>query len=213
MPTLQGRIAQADGSISPGRIEFGATSRPSCHWTPRRRISSFPDWSILQVNGSHGIDVMNASPDEILEVAGKLAHEGTTAWLPTAVTAPLDQIEKTHRAIADAMSRQSRGTSSGAKILGMHLEGPFISPKRLGAHPPLNLEPRGDAIHRVAALEKLRLITLAPELLGAREAIRLLASLGVVVSIGHTNATLEDAEAGIAAGARCSPICSTRCAR
>jgi len=84
----------------------------------------------------------------------------------------------------------------------MHLEGPFISPLRLGAHPPLNLEPRGDAFERVLAMSALRLITVAPELPGGLDAIRRLTAQGVVVSIGHTNATLDEANAGIAAGAR-----------
>ena len=84
----------------------------------------------------------------------------------------------------------------------MHLEGPFISPLRLGAHPTLNLEPRGDAFERVLAMSALRLITLAPELPGALDAIRRLAARNVVVSIGHTNATLDEANAGIDAGAR-----------
>ena len=84
----------------------------------------------------------------------------------------------------------------------MHLEGPFISPLRLGAHPTLNLEPRGDAFERVLAMRALRLITLAPELPGALDAIRRLTARDVVVSIGHTNATLDEANAGIAAGAR-----------
>ena len=84
----------------------------------------------------------------------------------------------------------------------MHLEGPFISPLRLGAHPTLNLAPRGEAFERVLAMSALRLITLAPELPGALDAIRRLTSRGVVVSIGHTNATLDEANAGIDAGAR-----------
>jgi N-acetylglucosamine-6-phosphate deacetylase len=84
----------------------------------------------------------------------------------------------------------------------MHLEGPFISPHRLGAHPALNLEPHGDAFDRVLAMRALRLITLAPELPGALDAIRELTARDVVVSIGHTNATLEEANAGIDAGAR-----------
>ena len=84
----------------------------------------------------------------------------------------------------------------------MHLEGPFISPLRLGAHPTLNLEPRGDAFERVLAMNALRLITLAPELPGGLDAIRRLTARNVVVSIGHTNATLDEANAGIDAGAR-----------
>jgi N-acetylglucosamine-6-phosphate deacetylase len=145
---------------------------------------------------------MGASADGIIEISQKLAREGTTAWLPTAVTAPIDHIEKVHRAIGEAIEHQKRDDSAGARILGMHLEGPFISPLRLGAHPKLNLEPRGEAFERVMALEHLKLVTLAPELPGADGAIRRLTSRGVVVSIGHTNATFEEASAGIAAGAR-----------
>ena len=84
----------------------------------------------------------------------------------------------------------------------MHLEGPFISPLRLGAHPHLNLEPRGEPFDAVLAMDSLRLITLAPELVGAIDATKRLTARGVIVSIGHTNATLDDANAGIAAGAR-----------
>ncbi|HLI80816.1 MAG TPA: N-acetylglucosamine-6-phosphate deacetylase, partial [Candidatus Binataceae bacterium] len=156
----------------------------------------------LQVNGSHGIDVMAASADGILEISRNLAREGTTAWLPTAVTAPIDRLEKVHRAIGEAIARQQHDDRAGARILGMHLEGPFISPLRLGAHPKLNLEPRGEPFERVMALEHLKLVTLAPELPGALEAIHRLTSRGVLVSIGHTNATFEQASAGIAAGAR-----------
>jgi N-acetylglucosamine-6-phosphate deacetylase len=123
--------------------------------------------------------------------------------MPTAVTAPIEKIAEVHESIANAYedSRQA-GSANSAAILGMHLEGPFISPLRLGAHPTLNLEPHGDAFERVLALRALRLITLAPELAGGIEAIRRLASRDVVVSIGHTNATLDEANAGIAAGAR-----------
>jgi N-acetylglucosamine-6-phosphate deacetylase len=84
----------------------------------------------------------------------------------------------------------------------MHLEGPFISPRRLGAHPALNLEPRGEAFERLRALPALKLVTLAPELPGALDAIKQLTGRGVAVSLGHTDATLEEARAGVAAGAR-----------
>jgi N-acetylglucosamine-6-phosphate deacetylase len=201
MRTLSGRIVLPDGSVVAGRIHFDATISSI---EPSGASSDFilPGFIDLQVNGSHGIDVMNASADGIIEISRKLAHEGTTAWLPTAVTSPIDHIEKVHRAIGDALERQQHDDRAGARTLGMHLEGPFISPMRLGAHPKLNLEPRGEAFERVMALEHLKLVTLAPELPEALEAIRLLTARGVVVSIGHTNATFEEASAGIAAGAR-----------
>jgi N-acetylglucosamine-6-phosphate deacetylase len=201
MQTLSGRIVLPDGSLVAGLIRFDATISSIEH-SDASSDYILPGFVDLQVNGSHGIDVMGASADGIIEISHKLAREGTTSWLPTAVTSPIDHIEKVHRAIGEAIARQQRDNSAGARILGMHLEGPFISPMRLGAHPKLNLEPRGEAFERVMALEHLKLLTLAPELPGASEAIRRLTSRGVVVSIGHTNATFEEASVGIAAGAR-----------
>ena len=84
----------------------------------------------------------------------------------------------------------------------MHLEGPFISTARLGAHPAHNLVPRGEALERVAALPALRMITLAPELDGALEAVAQLSVRGIAMSLGHTDATLEQAQAAVGAGAR-----------
>jgi N-acetylglucosamine-6-phosphate deacetylase len=201
MRTLSGRIALPDGSLVVGKIRFDTTISSI---DPSDAPSDYilPGFVDLQVNGSHGIDVMTATADGILEISQKLAREGTTAWLPTAVTSPVDHIEKVHRAIGEAIQRQRQDDSAGARILGMHLEGPFISAIRLGAHPKLNLEPRGEAFERVMALDHLKLITLAPELPGAIDAIRRLVARGVVVSMGHTNATFEEATTGIAAGAQ-----------
>jgi len=200
---LSGVIARPDGSLLRGRVTFTdriTAIEPASNGGNDYILPGFVD---LQVNGSHGIDVMNASPDEIATLSRHLAREGATAWMPTAVTAPIEKIAEVHESIANAYedSRQA-GSANSAAILGMHLEGPFISPLRLGAHPTLNLEPHRDAFERVLALRALRLITLAPELAGGIEAIRRLASRDVVVSIGHTNATLDEANAGIAAGAR-----------
>jgi N-acetylglucosamine-6-phosphate deacetylase len=87
-------------------------------------------------------------------------------------------------------------------ILGMHLEGPFVSPHRLGIHPSLSLLPTGEGLEQVMRLNTLRLITIAPELDGALEAIPTLVAKRIAVSIGHTNASYEQAMAGVAAGAR-----------
>ena len=182
----------------------------------KRRTHAIDDYIIpgfidLQVNGGCGIDVMSASVDDLLELSHCLAHEGTTGWLPTVITAPLETIERADAIIAPAIAAQAeteraaqRGSRSlaGATILGMHLEGPFISPARRGVHPPLNLLPQGDALDRISRLQTLKLITLAPELDGALDAIRTLTAQGIVVSIGHTDATYEQTLAAIDAGAR-----------
>ncbi len=170
-----------------------------------------PGFIDLQVNGACGIDVMSATAEDLVELAHCLAHEGTTGWLPTVITSPLETIERVDAVIAEAMAAQAasdravhRGGSNppGATILGMHLEGPFISPARRGIHPPMNLLPQGDALDRVGRLKTLKLITLAPELDGALHAIRALTARGVVVSIGHTDATYDQTLAAIDAGAR-----------
>ncbi len=201
---LSGCIAMPDGALVRGRITF--TDRisaidPASGGGDQDYI--LPGFVDLQVNGSHGIDVMNASADALATLSRHLAREGATAWMPTAVTAPIDKIAQVHESIAGAIDNSRRGNSADtAAILGMHLEGPFISPLRLGAHPALNLEPRGDAFDRVLAMRAMRLITMAPEIPGALDAIRRLTARAVVVSIGHTNATFEEAGAAVAAGAR-----------
>lgn len=201
---LSGCIAMPDGSLVRGRVTFTdritALESASGGGDEDYILPGFVD---LQLNGSHGIDVMNAPADALATLSRHLAREGATAWMPTAVTAPIEKIAQVHESISGAIENSRLDKSAdAAAILGMHLEGPFISPLRLGAHPALNLEPRGDAFERVLAMRALRLLTLAPEMPGALDAIRRLTARAVVVSIGHTNATLEEANAAIAAGAR-----------
>lgn len=168
-----------------------------------------PGFIDLQINGAYGIDVMSATVGDLLLLAERLAREGVAAWLPTVITAPLEIIERIDGVVAAAIAVQTEAARSaeagrrpGATILGTHLEGPFISPRRLGAHPPLALAPRGPALRRILGLRTPRLITIAPELDGALGAIRRITSHGIAVSIGHTDATFAQAAAGVAAGAR-----------
>jgi N-acetylglucosamine-6-phosphate deacetylase len=211
MKRLRGLIARADGSTRKGVVGFGETIE-SVEAGGGAEATDYivPGFIDLQVNGRGGIDVMNARADALCELSSELAREGTTAWLPTAITSPLERIEAVaaniSEAIADATAKAIAGSVETRRvadaILGMHLEGPFISAARLGAHPAHNLEPRGAALERVAALPALRMITLAPELNGALEAVANLSAHGVAVSLGHTDAALEQAQAGVAAGAR-----------
>jgi N-acetylglucosamine-6-phosphate deacetylase len=200
MKRLRGLIARADGSTPPGIVNFGETIE-SVEPGGGADATDYivPGFIDLQVNGRYATDVMNASAGALCELSADLAREGTTAWLATAITSPLARIEAVAAKIAEAtaMAPGARGS-----LLGMHLEGPFISAARLGAHPALNLEPRGEALERVAALPALRMITLAPELDGALEAVTRLGARGIAVSLGHTDASLEQAQAAVAAGAR-----------
>jgi N-acetylglucosamine-6-phosphate deacetylase len=204
MKRLHGLIARPDGSTAAGVVRFGETieSVEACSGADATDyiVSGFID---LQVNGRSTADVMNASVGALCELSAQLAREGTTAWLATAITSPLARLESVAAIIAEAAA-ETTGPSVdvGSAILGMHLEGPFISAARLGAHPAHNLAPKGVALERVAALPALRMITLAPELDGALEAIAALTARGVAVSLGHTEASLEQARAAVAAGAR-----------
>lgn len=201
---LSGWIAQPDRSLIRGSVTFTDRITAVEHASDGADGDYIlPGLVDLQVNGSHGIDVMDASADALATLSRHLAREGTTAWMPTAVTAPIEKIAQVDKSIARAIGNSRRlAPADAAAVLGMHLEGPFISPLRLGAHPALNLEPRGAAFERVLAMNALRVITLAPELPGAIDAIRRLTARAVVVSIGHTNATFEQANAAVAAGAR-----------
>lgn len=200
MKRLRGLIARADGSTLPGVVGFGETiDSVEAGGGADATDHIVPGFIDLQLNGRGATDVMNASAGALCELSAALAREGTTAWLPTAITSPLKRLEAVGAKIAEAIAEVADTTGA---ILGMHLEGPFISAARLGAHPAHNLEPRGGALERVAALPALRMITLAPELGGALEAVAALSARGVAVSLGHTDATLEQAQAAVAAGAR-----------
>jgi len=199
---LCGLLAAPDGSEFRGRVSYSDRIQSVDTTAYNGDDYVVPGFIDLQVNGSHGVDVMTAAAREISELARHLAREGTTAFLPTAITSPIDRIARVHAVISAAMAYGADNAAPSAAILGMHLEGPFISPARLGAHPRFNLEPRGENLEQILTLEKLRLITLAPELDGAVAAIKRMSARGVAVAIGHSDATLEQAQAGVAAGAR-----------
>jgi N-acetylglucosamine-6-phosphate deacetylase len=201
MPEIAGLIALPDGSLTAGRVAFANRIERVEPLAAAGRDYVLPGLIDLQVNGTHGMDVMTASPDDLTDMSRYLAREGVTAYLPTAITASLDRIAKVERAVAHCRADNDDSFDIAA-ILGLHLEGPFISPQRLGIHRALMLEPAGEDLDRVLALGQLRLLTLAPELPGALTAIQRAIRRSVAVSIGHTNATLPQAMAAIAAGAR-----------
>jgi N-acetylglucosamine-6-phosphate deacetylase len=201
MRQIGGLIARADGSLIAGRIAFSNLIEAVQPLAPSGGDYLLPGLIDLQVNGSHGMDVLTASVDDLTDMSRYLAREGVTAYLPTAITSSLQTYPRIDRAIADHR-RRNQDACDIATILGLHLEGPFISAHRLGVHPPLMLEPVGENLERVLALEQVRLLTLAPELAGAIEAIRRATGRGIVVSIGHTDASFAQAGAAIDAGAR-----------
>jgi N-acetylglucosamine-6-phosphate deacetylase len=169
-----------------------------------------PGFIDLHIHGGAGHDVMEAGAGALPPVERLLVSHGVSSYFPTTVTAPLDATLSSLTRLADAIeaaerSPQPQNGELRARPLGIHLEGPFISHKRRGVHPPENLlAPSPAAFDRFwqAARGHIRVLTIAPELPGALEVIKLASSRGVCVSLGHSNADLDAARAGFAAGAR-----------
>ena len=159
-----------------------------------------PAFFDVHIHGSAGRDVMEGTPDAFTTVGKFLARHGVGAYLPTTVTAAIDV---TLRSL-EGMSARIGGDTSGARPLGIHIEGPFLSPHKKGAHPANLLQtPSVELFDRMwqASEGKIRLMTIAPELPNAEEVTAHATSLGVRVSLGHSNADTAATPAGIRAGA------------
>jgi N-acetylglucosamine-6-phosphate deacetylase len=178
-----------------------------------------PGFVDIHMHGGAGVDVMLASLAELPRLNKFLTTHGVTGYFPTTVAAPLDQTCAALQRLADTIEvAQSGLASSGDDIqalpLGIHLEGPFLSHKRRGVHPPENLlEPTLQVFERLwqAARGHVRIMTIAPELPGAIEVIAEAARRNVCVSIGHSDATMEPVKAAIKASARHATHTSARC--
>ena len=185
----EGRIAAVLADPSPG--ELPADVRDAAWVSP-----GLIDW---QVNGAYGVDV--AADERALAVlSARLPEQGVTGYLPTVVSAGLDAYE----AAAVRLAAHLASGAGGARVLGLHLEGPFLAPERGGAHAKgaiLAADADAALFDRLLALPGLRLMTLAPERPGARERIARLRAAGVAVSLGHTAADHAALRAGIDAGA------------
>jgi N-acetylglucosamine-6-phosphate deacetylase len=207
-----------DGSI----VE--ATSRANRETPTGSRLVDFPGGILapgfidIHIHGGAGHDVMEAGGDALPAMERLLARHGVSSYFPTTVTAPLeatlsalarlaDAIESGNddAASSDAGARGPHSTGPRARPLGIHLEGPFISHARRGVHPPENLlAPSLPAFDRFwqAARGHVRVLTIAPELPGAIEVIVEGVKRGICVSLGHSDADLNAARAGVKAGAR-----------
>ncbi len=149
----------------------------------------------LQVNGGTGAEIGDRA-EAIDTVSRWLPETGVTAWLPTVVTAPAEF----YPGVFAAWDQIVLG--AGAVPLGYHLEGPFLSPAKKGAHQLRWIEAASDGIIGLwVAQDCIRIVTLAAERKGNLDRIRRLADAGITVSLGHTNATYEEFIAGIDAGA------------
>jgi N-acetylglucosamine-6-phosphate deacetylase len=152
----------------------------------------------LQVNGAAGHD-LTAQPEALWAVGEALAGYGVTAWLPTLVSPSWPILDRARA----AFSVGAPAGYTGATVLGWHIEGPFLSPLRHGAHDPAALRaPDSGAVAGWSPATGVRLVTLAPELPGALPVVEALVVAGVVVSAGHSNASFDEARAGFDAGIR-----------
>jgi N-acetylglucosamine-6-phosphate deacetylase len=150
----------------------------------------------IQINGAHGWD-FTSDPESIWLVGAKLPEQGVSAFLPTIITSPPAAIDAA-RAALTARPANYRG----AEPLGLHLEGPMLSPQRPGIHDPgLMRLPSLDLVKGWTPNGGVAIVTMAPELEGSQAVIKALTDAGVVVSAGHSAATLGQAEAGFEWGA------------
>ncbi len=198
-----GRVLAADGDLTPGHViveegritavRGGPADPPASvgavsHRFPRCTLA--PGFIDLQVNGAAGVDFLSVrSPEDLQPAARHLAETGVTAFLPTLVTAGPEAVRRALQVIGQAGGLRPR-------ILGVHLEGPFLNPAYAGAHDPALLRPPDRESLR-ALLEGfdglVRLMTLAPELAGADALIDDLRREGIIVAAGHTDAGFDAA--------------------
>ncbi len=197
-PVPAGYLDIADGLID--SVGAGAPpGKPDLELSDGYLLPGFVD---LQVNGYFGEDLQTADAAGWAAVASGLPSTGTTSFVPTLITAPLARLAAELQAAAAIVASLPAG---GARVLGVHLEGPFLSPLRRGAHNEAWLtDPTPEAVEELiqAGGGLLRLVTLAPERPGALEAIDQLAAAGVLVSVGHSDATGAQVAAAAERGAR-----------
>jgi N-acetylglucosamine-6-phosphate deacetylase len=167
--------------------------------------TAIPGFIDVHIHGAGGHDVMEGTGEAMSTVARTLARHGTTSFVATTVTASPDDTCRSVEGIARYITQQFETLQPKAEVLGVHYEGPFINKARRGVHPAEWVQlPSAELLQRFlqAAAGKARILTIAPELLGAAPCIHAAREAGVVVAMGHTDATYEQARAGIAQGAR-----------
>ena len=196
--TLVGRLVSGEG-IRPVRVEFGervlSLEAASAGVNGPYLLPGFLD---LHVHGGAGAEVMQGERG-IRRTARLHAQNGTAALLATTVTAPWPELAAVLEATKKVMAAPEAGE---AMVLGVHLEGPFINPEKLGAQPNYPILPRPELAQAIIQSGVVKVVTLAPELPGAPELIAALSQAGVRVQIGHTNASYEESLAGLESGAQ-----------
>lgn len=160
-----------------------------------------PKYIDLQVNGHGGVDLLSAkTPDEVRVVSRSLFKNEVAGYLPTIITTSLQSAVRSIELIETVRKEPKRGE---ALILGIHLEGPFISTEKAGVHPKEFIAPPSlEHLKALLSAGLVRLVTLAPEIAGAIDLIKYLVGQEIIVSLGHSNATKSEANVGFDAGAK-----------
>lgn len=190
---VEANVAARDGVlVAPDQVGANATEIGADGF----RVA--PGYVDLQCNGGLGIDLAS-EPERLWELAAALPRFGVTAWLPTIVSTPDGIVDRAIAALAGGPPDGWRG----AVPVGLHLEGPFLSLAKRGAHPePLLRPPSLDAVAGWSRAAGVAIVTIAPDLPGALDVIAELVTRGVMVSLGHSPATAAQATAAVDAGAR-----------
>jgi N-acetylglucosamine-6-phosphate deacetylase len=166
------------------------------------QYKAVPGFIDVHIHGANGADTMDATTEALEIMSQILPSEGTTSFLATTMTQEEKRIEK---ALANAGAYiKGHQTAGKAEILGIHLEGPFVNPKKAGAQPiQYIIEPNLELFKKWEQLSRqtIKLVTLAPECSGGLEMIRYLKANGIIASIGHTDATYEEVLNAIEMGA------------
>ena len=205
MQSIHGNILTPGGFVR-GDIRFGADGRiAAITGSPVDRTSVrnaglqlvLPGFIDLHVHGGAGHDIMEGG-DAVQHVTRLHVRHGTTALLATTMTAPLADLEAAFKALGPVCAQRSPGA---ARVLGVHLEGPYISEAKLGAQPPFARPVSHAEINELHALAPIRLITLAPEVDGNLDRIAALCADGFRVQLGHTTGSYEDGVAALQQGA------------
>ncbi len=207
----------ADGRLlAPGWLladetvrEYGEGEPPARVWEASDDVEALTEGVLapglvdMQINGAFGVDFASGDDDDWLDVARWMPSTGATAFVPTFITAPLSDLAaglKDYRARRSALAAEP----DTARVLGVHVEGPFLAEDRRGAHrADLLCDPRADYVDQLveAGGDALTYVTLAPERSGALDAIRRLTAAGVRVAVGHTDADEATVRAAADAGA------------
>ncbi|HEV8588704.1 MAG TPA: N-acetylglucosamine-6-phosphate deacetylase [Pyrinomonadaceae bacterium] len=169
----------------------------------------FPGFVDMHIHGAVGVDVNNASANDLRHVSEFLASKGVTAWLPTLVPGPAEQYKRAVAAISELMNEQGsvEAGNRGARILGVHYEGPFVNSEQCGALHREHFRKFAsvdelDSLPTISNRSAVHMMTVAPEVEGGIELIRELRQRGWIVSIGHTRATPDVLDEAKDAGAQ-----------